>query len=74
DGAWVNPNGISRLGRAIAVATLGSGLWLAGPTGVERLALPSGDVTSLARDGATVWVGTGGGLVRLAQSSLALAR
>lgn len=74
DGAWVNPNGLSRLGRAIAVATLGSGLWLAGPTGVERLALPSGDVTSLAREGATVWVGTGGGLVRLAQSSLALAR
>ena len=59
--AWINPNGIARIGARLAVMTLGDGLLVDG----QRVALPSDDVTALVAEGGRVWVGTRGGLVRL---------
>ena len=70
EGAWVNPGGLIRLGDAVAVTTLGGGLWIhhGGETTLlraKRQQIPSDDVTAILRHGATVWVGTRGGLATL---------
>ncbi len=67
---WVNPNGVFRVGDALAVTTLGDGLVVRRGGRVVRHArattggLPSDDVTALAVFGGAVWIGTRGGLVR----------
>lgn len=63
--AWVNPNGLIRAGDGLAVATLGDGLLLAHQATVDKLPIPVDDVTALVMEGATMWVGTRGGLIAL---------
>jgi ligand-binding sensor domain-containing protein len=63
--AWVNPNGLIRVGDGLAVATLGDGLLIARLSSVDKLPIPIDDVTSLIADGATMWVGTRGGLISI---------
>jgi len=62
--AWVNPNGLYRAGDRLLVLTLGDGLLVAGPGAkVQVVHLPADDVTSVAPDGASLWIGTRAGLV-----------
>jgi hypothetical protein len=63
---WVNPNGVFRVGDALAVTTLGDGLVVrrGGRVVTHRAGLPSDDVTAIAVFEGAVWIGTRGGLVR----------
>ena len=72
----VNPNAILRTRQHLIAGSLGKGLW------VENLAtgrwanvmqgLPSENVTALAEHDGTIYVGTEGGLVKIAEESLGL--
>lgn len=66
EGAWVNPAGLARIGRALLVTTLGGGLLVRREGAVIRQAhLPSEDVTAVLRHHGALWIGTRGGLARL---------
>jgi ligand-binding sensor domain-containing protein len=61
---WINPHGLARLGDTIVAATLGDGWRLSGRA--DHPELPDDDVTATIRIGGTVWIGTRGGLARIA--------
>jgi len=65
---WINPHGIAALPDAeVAFATLGDGLWIDDGTTPRRVAgLPSNDVTAAVVFEDALWIGTRGGLARLA--------
>ena len=67
---WINPHGLSRAETGLIAATLGSGLvyWEEGSEHrtVELGPLPSDDVTGAVRYQGALWVGTRGGIARMA--------
>lgn len=71
--AWVNPNGLLRLGLAasdagaVVAATLGGGLVAREPRRVALPMLPDRDVTSAVAFAGALWVGTRGGIARIAE-------
>lgn len=58
--AWINPNGLTRVGATIYAATLGEGLLTSSGERLERL--PGDDVTAVARLAGKLWIGTRSGL------------
>ena len=69
---WVNPHAMRRIGDALYIGTLDRGLVVGRPGAWTRMTttdgLPSNDVTAvLPADDGSVWVGTRGGLARIAR-------
>jgi Ca-activated chloride channel homolog len=66
---WLNPHGIARLDAKLYASSMGGGLVELGRDGSSTRvgALPSRDVTAMQSFNGALWVGTRGGLARLAR-------